>query len=271
MDGWSIGLMGIPALQGTITPAIQQSINPILHHSNNPSLHDFEIGMRFGVVVFPGSNCDHDCYYVIKYVLQHQVRFVWHKERDLSGLDVVILPGGFSYGDYLRTGAIARFSPVMDEVIRFAKRGGIVVGICNGFQILCEAGLLPGALVRNAQVRFVAQTVYLKVENTDTRFTRQCTDSVLKMPVAHGEGNYYADAETLQQLREQRHVLFRYCTATGEITPAANPNGALDNIAGIMNEPGNVMGLMPHPERACESVLASTSGLQIFQSIVSSP
>jgi phosphoribosylformylglycinamidine synthase len=225
--------------------------------------------MRFGVVVFPGSNCDHDCYYVLKYVVRQQVRFVWHKERDLSEFDAVVLPGGFSYGDYLRTGAIARFSPIMEEVIGFARRGGIVIGICNGFQILCEAGLLPGALVRNAQLRFVAKQVYLKVENSDTRFTRQCTDGVLKMPIAHGDGNYYADAETLQQLHEQRRILFRYCTATGEITPDANPNGALANIAGIMNETGNVMGLMPHPERACEPVLSSSSGLQIFQSIVS--
>jgi phosphoribosylformylglycinamidine synthase len=224
--------------------------------------------MRFGVVVFPGSNCEHDCYYMLKYVLHQPVRFIWHKERNLSEFEAIILPGGFSYGDYLRTGAIARFSPVMDEVIKFARRGGIVVGICNGFQILCEAGLLPGALVRNAGVRFVAKPVYLKVENSGTRFTRRCTGTVLKMPVAHGDGNYYADAETLQQLQAQRRILFRYCTSTGEVTPAANPNGALDNIAGIMNETGNVMGLMPHPERACESLLSSNSGLQIFQSLV---
>jgi phosphoribosylformylglycinamidine synthase len=225
--------------------------------------------MRFGVVVFPGSNCEHDCYYVLKYVVRQPVRFVWHKERDLSEFEVVILPGGFSYGDYLRTGAVARFSPVMEAVIDFSRRGGIVVGICNGFQILCEAGLLPGALVRNTQVRFVAKEIYLKVENPDTRFTRHCADSVLKMPVAHGDGSYYADTETLQQLREQGRILFRYCTAEGEITPEANPNGALENIAGIMNATGNVMGLMPHPERACESILSSNSGLQIFQSIVS--
>jgi phosphoribosylformylglycinamidine synthase len=224
--------------------------------------------MRFGVVVFPGSNCEHDCYYMLKYVVRQSVRFVWHKERDLSEFDAVILPGGFSYGDYLRTGAIARFSPVMEEVIKFAWAGGIVVGICNGFQILCEAGLLPGALVRNAGVRFVAQSVYLKVENAGTLFTRRCTEHVLKMPLAHGDGNYYAAAETLQQLREQNRILFRYCTAGGEATAAANPNGALDNIAGIMNEAGNVMGLMPHPERACETALGSNQGLQIFQSLV---
>jgi phosphoribosylformylglycinamidine synthase subunit PurQ / glutaminase len=225
--------------------------------------------MRFGVVVFPGSNCEHDCYYALKYVVRQPVRFVWHRERALSGFDAVVLPGGFSYGDYLRTGAIARFSPVMNEVIKFAQRGGIVVGICNGFQILCEAGLLPGALVRNEQVRFVAKPVYLKVENSGTRFTRSCTDTVLKMPVAHGDGNYYADAETLQELQAQRRILFRYCSSAGEVTPSDNPNGALDNIAGIVNETGNVMGLMPHPERACEPALASNSGLQIFESIVS--
>jgi len=226
------------------------------------------MALRFGVVVFPGSNCEHDCYYMLKYTVQQSVRFVWHRERDLSEFDAVILPGGFSYGDYLRTGAIARFSPVMEEVVKFAQRGGLVVGICNGFQILCEAGLLPGALVRNAGVRFVAKSVYLKVENAQTRFTQNCADEVLKMPLAHGDGNYYADAETLQQLREQQRILFRYCTAAGDITPAANPNGALDNIAGIMNASGNVMGLMPHPERAGEAVLASNQGLQIFQSIV---
>lgn len=225
--------------------------------------------MRFGVVVFPGSNCEHDCYYTLKYLVHQPVRFVWHRERDLGGLDAIILPGGFSYGDYLRTGAIARFSPVMEEVVKLAQRGGMVVGICNGFQILCEAGLLPGALVRNAGVRFVAKSVYLKVENAQTRFTQSCTTAILKMPLAHGDGNYYADAETLQQLREQNRILFRYCTASGEVTAAANPNGALENIAGIMNAAGNVMGLMPHPERAGESVLASTDGLQIFQSIVS--
>ncbi|MCG3118613.1 MAG: Phosphoribosylformylglycinamidine synthase subunit PurQ [bacterium] len=224
--------------------------------------------MRFGIVVFPGSNCEHDCYYVLKYVVQQQVRFIWHKERDLREFDAIVLPGGFSYGDYLRTGAIARFSPVMEEVVKFAQRGGLVIGICNGFQILCEAGLLPGALVRNAGVRFVAKSVYLKVENSATPFTRHCTSQVLKMPLAHGDGNYYVDKATLRQLQEQRRILWRYCTADGEITAAANPNGALDNIAGIMNETGNVMGLMPHPERACETLLHSADGVQIFQSIV---
>jgi phosphoribosylformylglycinamidine synthase len=237
---------------------------------NDPALQQPKADMRFGVVVFPGSNCEHDCYYMLKYIAHQTVRFVWHKERDLSGLDVVILPGGFSYGDYLRTGAIARFSPVMDEIVKFAGRGGIVIGICNGFQILCEAGLLPGALVRNASVRFVAKSIYLKIENFNTIFTRQCTDRVLKMPLAHGDGNYYADPKTLRQLQEQNRILFRYCSGSGEIVPEANPNGALDNIAGIMNETGNIMGLMPHPERACEAVIASKQGLQIFQSVVAS-
>lgn len=224
--------------------------------------------MRFGVVVFPGSNCDHDCYHVLKHVLQQETRFIWHKERDLSHLDAVVLPGGFSYGDYLRTGAIARFSPVMEEVIRYANAGGTVIGICNGFQILCEAGLLPGVLLRNAHLRFVSKQVYIRTENPDTRFTHTAAKAVLKMPVAHGDGNYFADADTLQQLNERRQILFRYCTAEGNITPGANPNGALENIAGIMNAAGNVMGLMPHPERAAEALLGSKDGAEIFRAVL---
>jgi len=224
--------------------------------------------MRFGVVVFPGSNCDHDCYHVLKHVLRQETRFIWHKERDLTGLEAVILPGGFSYGDYLRTGAIARFSPVMEEVIAFARAGGIVVGICNGFQILCEAGLLPGALLRNAHLRFVSKNVYVRTENAGTRFTRPPVPAVLKMPVAHGDGNYFADAETLARLEQRRQILFRYCTAAGDITPAANPNGSAAGIAGLMNEAGNVMGMMPHPERAAEAVLGSTAGAAIFAALI---
>jgi len=227
--------------------------------------------MRFGIVVFPGSNCDHDCYHVLKHVLAQDVRFIWHKERELRELGAVILPGGFSYGDYLRTGAIARFAPVMEEVIRFARQGGIVIGICNGFQILCEAGLLPGVLMRNAHLHFASQPVYLKIENTDTQFTRNIRKSVLKMPIAHGDGNYFAPAETVQRLHANGQILFRYCTARGEITNEANPNGAFENIAGIMNERGNVMGLMPHPERAAEALLGSEDGLQIFQSLLNAP
>ncbi len=224
--------------------------------------------MRFGVVVFPGSNCDHDCYHVLKHVLRQETRFIWHKERDLTGLEAVILPGGFSYGDYLRTGAIARFSPVMEEVIAFARAGGIVVGICNGFQILCEAGLLPGALLRNAHLRFVSKNVYVRTENAGTRFTRPPVPAVLKMPVAHGDGNYFADAETLARLEQRRQILFRYCTAAGDITAAANPNGSAAGIAGLMNEAGNVMGMMPHPERAAEAVLGSTAGAAIFAALI---
>lgn len=224
--------------------------------------------MRFGIVVFPGSNCDHDCYHVLKHVLAQDPRFIWHKERALGELDAVILPGGFSYGDYLRTGAVARFAPVMEEVIRFAHAGGLVIGICNGFQILCEAGLLPGVLMRNAHLRFASQQVYLKVENAATRFTRGIQKKVLKMPVAHGDGNYYASPEVVQKLRANDQILFRYCTARGEITNDANPNGACENIAGIMNERGNVMGLMPHPERAAEALLGSADGLGIFISLV---
>ncbi len=224
--------------------------------------------MRFGVVVFPGSNCDHDCYHVLKHVLRQETRFIWHKERDLTGLEAVILPGGFSYGDYLRTGAIARFSPVMEEVIAFARAGGIVVGICNGFQILCEAGLLPGALLRNAHLRFVSKNVYVRSDNAATRFTRPPVPAVLKMPVAHGDGNYFADPETLARLEQRGQILFRYCTAAGEVTPAANPNGSAAGIAGLMNEAGNVMGMMPHPERAAEAVLGSTDGAAIFAALI---
>ncbi len=224
--------------------------------------------MRFGIVVFPGSNCDHDCYHVLKHVLQQEVRFIWHKERELGELDTVILPGGFSYGDYLRTGAIARFAPVMQEVIRFAHAGGIVVGICNGFQILCEAGLLPGVLMRNSHLRFASQQVYLKVQNHDTPFTKDISKVVLQMPIAHGDGNYFAPAETVQRLYDRGQILFRYCTASGEISGAANPNGACENIAGLMNETGNVMGLMPHPERAAEALLGSEDGLQLFMALL---
>lgn len=225
--------------------------------------------MRFGIIVFPGSNCDHDCYHVLRHVLRQDVRFIWHRERDISGCEAIVLPGGFSYGDYLRTGAIARFSPVMEEVIPFATRGGLVVGICNGFQILCEAGLLPGALMRNAHLRFSSRQIFLRVENSDTRFTRKYSAlDILKMPVAHGDGNFVADTETLDELETSNRVLFRYCTSTGETTLEASPNGAARNIAGIMNATGNVMGLMPHPERASEAILGSVDGMRLFESII---
>jgi phosphoribosylformylglycinamidine synthase len=227
--------------------------------------------MNFAVVVFPGSNCDHDAYHAVKHVLGHDAEFVWHKETSLKGADVVILPGGFSHGDYLRTGAIARFSPVMEAVRSFAAQGGPVLGICNGFQVLLEAGLLPGAMLRNADLKFHCEHVYVRVEAVDTPFTQLCAPGqVLRIPIAHGEGNYFAPPEVLRDLEETRRVVFRYTTATGEIVEEANPNGSARNIAGICSERRNVVGLMPHPERACESALGSADGLVLFESVVAS-
>ena len=225
--------------------------------------------MKFAVVVFPGSNCDHDAYHAAKHVLGQQAEFVWHKDTDLRGADAVILPGGFSYGDYLRTGAIARYSPVMQAVAAFSATGGPVLGICNGFQVLLEAGLLEGAMLRNARLKFNCEHVHLRVEQTTTPFTARCAPgSVLRIPVAHGEGNYFADPVTLQRLEANGQVIFRYCTAAGEIADAANPNGSLHNIAGICNATRNVVGLMPHPERACETALGSADGLVMFESAI---
>ncbi|MBI1805034.1 MAG: phosphoribosylformylglycinamidine synthase subunit PurQ [Ignavibacteriae bacterium] len=225
--------------------------------------------MKFGVVVFPGSNCDHDAHYALEHVLHQDVRFLWHKDSSIGDVDVIVLPGGFSYGDYLRCGAIARFSPIMKEVIDFADRGGTVVGICNGFQILCEAGLLPGALLRNECLTFVCKYVNVRVENADTRFTSRCRPGeVLRIPIAHGEGNYFADDETLCRLESNGRILFRYCERDGSITEAANPNGSCSNIAGIVNEQGNVMGMMPHPERASDPLLGPTDGQKIFASLI---
>lgn len=224
--------------------------------------------MKFGVVTFPGSNCDYDAYTATKHVLQEEVEFLWHKSEDLLGSDVVILPGGFSYGDYLRAGAIARFSLIIKQVIRFAHSGGIVVGICNGFQVLTECGLLPGALMRNSHLRFSCKYVYLRVENNATRFTQACEKGeVLKIPIAHGEGNYYHFDDEIRTLEDKGQVLFRYVDRQGNVTPEANPNGSLNNIAGIINEEGNVLGMMPHPERAVEEVLGSADGLKVFASI----
>lgn len=221
------------------------------------------------MVVFPGSNCDHDCYHVLKHVLEQEVDFIWHRQEDVRGFDVIILPGGFSYGDYLRTGAIARFSPVLRGVAEHARRGGLVLGICNGFQILCEAGLLPGALLRNESLRFVCRFVRVRSEVVQTPFTQACHQGeILKAPVAHGEGLYYADEETLAALEENQHVVFRYCNASGEATSDANPNGSLRNIAGIINRQGNVLGMMPHPERNSETVLGDGSAQKVFTSIV---
>lgn len=225
--------------------------------------------MNFGVVVFPGSNCDHDCVHVLRDVLGQSVREVWHKETSLDGLDAVILPGGFSYGDYLRTGAIARFSPVMGAVKEFAKKGGLVLGICNGFQILLEAGLLPGAMLRNESLHFICRDVYVKVENAATAFTGAFqSGQVLKIPIAHADGNYYTDPVTLAAIQANAQVVFRYCTQDGKVTPEANPNGSLDNIAGIINAEGNVLGMMPHPERCAEAVLGNEDGKLIFLSML---
>ena len=226
--------------------------------------------IKVAVVTFPGSNCDYDLYKAIQQV-GGTPTFVWHRERGLDGYDAVMLPGGFSYGDYLRAGAIARMSPVMEDVVSFADRGGPVVGICNGFQILCEAGLLPGALVRNASLRFVSQDVLVRVERTDTLFTGDyARGDILRIPVAHGEGNYEADRETLERLEGDGRVVFRYVDTHGEATEAANPNGSWDNIAGIVNRAGNVLGMMPHPERATEAILGSTDGLAFFTSMMKS-
>ena len=224
--------------------------------------------MKAVVVTFPGSNCDYDCYRAAIDVMQAETRYVWHRETELGEADVVFLPGGFSYGDYLRAGAIARFSPIMDQVVRFARRGGPVMGICNGFQVLCEAGLLPGALVRNDVLKFRSRWVHLKVASTDTAFTSEYdADQVLRVPVAHGEGNYVADEETVRRLEGDGRIVFRYCDASGAVTAAANPNGSTANIAGIVSDGGNVLGIMPHPERAVEEVLGSTDGRGVFESL----
>jgi phosphoribosylformylglycinamidine synthase len=225
--------------------------------------------MKFGIVTFPGSNCDYDAYHAVVDALGEKAVYLWHKDHDLQETDVVILPGGFSYGDYLRAGAIARFSPIMREVAAFARRGGPVVGICNGFQIACEAGLLPGALMRNAGLKFVSEMVHVRVENTDTLFTNQlAAGDVLRIPIAHGEGRYVANDDTLERLEGDDRVAFRYVTAQGERDPGANPNGSVNDIAGIVSDAGNVLGMMPHPERASDPLLGSDDGLAIFQSVL---
>jgi phosphoribosylformylglycinamidine synthase len=225
--------------------------------------------VKFGVVVFPGSNCDHDAQYACERILHQEAEFLWHKEADLKGVDVVILPGGFSYGDYLRCGAIARFSPIMREVVRFARQGGAVLGICNGFQILLEAGLLPGVLLRNASLRFICKYVTVKVENAETCFSNRCSvGELLELPVAHGDGNYFTDDETLKRLEDNGQIVFRYCDGDGNITEESNPNGSRANIAGIINERGNVLGMMPHPERASDPLLRHTDGQKIIGSVI---
>lgn len=224
--------------------------------------------VKFGIVVFPGTNCDRDTYHVIKDVIEEEAFYLWHKDRDLKGADVVILPGGFSYGDYLRSGAIAKFSPIMERVIDFAQEGGLVLGICNGFQILLEVGLLPGAMLRNKTLKFICRFVHLRVENNQTPFTLLYEKGeVLSIPIAHMDGNYFADHKTLNSLEQSHRVVFRYSCPDGTLSEECNPNGSLNNIAGIVNEKGNVFGLMPHPERASEAILGSEDGKRVFLSI----
>jgi phosphoribosylformylglycinamidine synthase subunit PurQ / glutaminase len=225
--------------------------------------------MKFGVIIFPGSNCDHDAFWTIQQVARQPVTFLWHESHDLENCDAVIVPGGFAYGDYLRTGAIAKFSPVMDSVRKFAAADGLVLGICNGFQILCESGLLPGALMRNVGLKYVCKPVNVRVDNAETPFTNACIQGeVLTIPIGHMEGNYFCDQATLEELNRDHRIVFRYTTTAGEITPAANPNGSVQNIAGICSPGGNVVGMMPHPERAAEPELGCTDGLKIFHSMV---
>ena len=225
--------------------------------------------MKFGIVILPGSNCDHDAMHAVTRVIGAEAEFLWHKETDLRGADCVIVPGGFAYGDYLRAGALAKFAPIMDPIRRHADAGGLVLGICNGFQVLTEVGLLPGALMRNQHLRFLGRDVFLRTEETDTPFTSSLSDrQVLRMPIAHGEGNYFADDTTLDALERNRQVVFRYCDAKGRLTPDSNPNGSARNIGGICNEGRNVLGLMPHPERCVEAILGNADGFGIFQSLV---
>jgi phosphoribosylformylglycinamidine synthase I len=225
--------------------------------------------MKFGVIIFPGSNCDHDAFWTIQQVARQPVTFLWHESHDLENCDAVIVPGGFAFGDYLRTGAIAKFSPVMESVKKFAASGGLVLGICNGFQILCESGLLPGALMRNTGLKYICKPVQVSVENADTPFTNSCQrGEVLTIPIGHMEGNYFCDQSTLEELQRENRIVFRYSSPAGEITPSANPNGSLDNIAGICNPAGNVLGMMPHPERSAEPELGSVDGLKVFRSMV---
>ena len=227
--------------------------------------------MRFGVIIFPGTWSDKDCFHVLDDVFVQPVDYVWHKETDLSSYDCLIIPGGFSYGDYLRAGAIARFSPVMRSLENFAMKGGLVYGICNGFQILCEAGLLPGVLTRNSHLQFRCEWVTLRVESNDSPFTQSAeTGQLLRVPISHGEGNYFAEQKTLDELETNGRVLFRYSNDSGEIVPGANPNGSINNIAGITNEAGNVLGMMPHPERCCEEIVGGVDGKVIFNSIIES-
>ncbi len=225
--------------------------------------------MKFGIVVFPGSNCDHDCYHVLKHVLKQETEFIWHKNTSVKGFDCLVLPGGFSYGDYLRCGSIAKFSPIMKEVKGFAESGGLVIGICNGFQILVESGLLPGAFLHNRNLRFICKNVHIRVKSPTSPFTQEMREgNVLKIPIANAEGNYFADEQTLRELEQNGQVVFQYSTETGDVTDAANPNGSILNIAGITNQKKNVLGMMPHPERCSEPILGKSDGRLIFESIL---
>ncbi|HKW17851.1 MAG TPA: phosphoribosylformylglycinamidine synthase subunit PurQ [Terriglobales bacterium] len=225
--------------------------------------------MKFGVLIFPGSNCDHDAFWTVEQVIKQPVTFLWHESHDLENCDAIIVPGGFAYGDYLRTGAIAKFSPVMESVRKFSDGGGLVIGICNGFQILCESGLLPGALMRNAGLKYVCKHVYVRVENAETPFTNaNRKGGVLCVPIGHMDGNYVCDDTTLRELQHEDRIVFRYCGANGDVSTDANPNGSLDNIAGICSPGRNVLGMMPHPERASEDVLGCADGVKIFASMV---
>ena len=226
--------------------------------------------LKFAIIVFPGSNCDHDCYHTIKHVLGQEAEFVWHEETDLTPYDCIIIPGGFSYGDYLRTGSIASLSPIMKSVSDYASSGGPVIGICNGFQVLVEAGLLPGSLIKNSSLKFVCKWVYLKLENSDTLFTSNMNEGdVLRIPVAHGEGNYFCTEEDLKELQDNCQIVFRYSSPEGEVSDESNPNGSLQNIAGISNPEGNVLGMMPHPERCSERLMGGEDGRAIFESLIS--
>ncbi len=225
--------------------------------------------MKFGVIVFPGSNCDHDCYHVIKHVFNRNVEFIWHKQEQLNEYDCIIIPGGFSYGDYLRPGAIARFSPIINKIVEYARQGGLLMGICNGFQVLLELGLLPGAMRTNQGLKFICKYVNIRVENDNTPFTQNLRQRQrLRIPIAHMQGNYYVDSATLSKLQTRDQIIFRYCDSKGEVDEASNPNGSLDNIAGISNQNGNVLGMMPHPERCVEDLLGSTDGRLIFESMI---
>jgi phosphoribosylformylglycinamidine synthase len=227
--------------------------------------------LNIGIIVFPGSNCDRDCAHVVSEVMGQSAHLIWHQGRSVQGMDAIILPGGFSYGDYLRTGSIARFSPIMEAVIEFANQGGLVLGICNGFQILLEAGLLPGAMLRNTGLSFICEDTYVRVENADTPFTNKCeAGQIIKLPIAHAEGNYYTDPVTLSALQANAQIVFRYCDTEGNATILSNPNGSIDNIAGIRNAKGNVLGLMPHPERCAEVIFNNQNGYLIFESMLTS-